>query len=142
VGRLDLASRGLLLMTNDTRLAAWLTDPANAVARRYAVRARGEVTDEGAARLIEGVVDRGERLAAASVTVRKRSRRESHLLLTLHTGRNRQVRRLLACLGHEVTDLKRVAFGALSLGDLQPGAWRVLSHEELQRAFPGAPLRR
>lgn len=142
VGRLDLASSGLLLLTNDTRLAAWLTDPVNAVARRYVVSVRGEVTAAEAALLVAGVEDRGERLAAASVTVRKRSARESHLLLELHTGRNREVRRLLASLGHEVTALKRIAYGGLTLGDLSPGSWRIVSSEELRRAFPRAGRQR
>lgn len=141
VGRLDLATSGLLLMTNDTRFAAWVTDPRNGVPRRYAVTVRGEVSDETARALIQGVEDGGERLAARSAAVRKRSRRESHLLVELDEGRNREVRRLFEAAGHEVTRLKRISFGGLELGQLAPGQWREVSREELQEAFPGAPIR-
>jgi 23S rRNA pseudouridine2605 synthase len=141
VGRLDAATSGLLLLTNDTRLADWVTDPAQAVPRVYLVTVRGELTPERAGQLTAGVDDRGERLTARAAAVRKRSRRETHLVLQLTAGKNREVRRLLAALGHEVTALKRVAFGGLELGDLAPGAWRVVARAELRAAFPGAPVR-
>jgi 23S rRNA pseudouridine2605 synthase len=141
VGRLDAATSGLLLLTNDTRLADWLTDPTNAVPRVYLVTVRGELTDTAAQHLEEGLDDAGERLAARAVTVRKRSGRETHLVVTLTEGKNREIRRLLAAVGHEVTRLKRVAFGGLELGDLAVGKWREVSEEELKAAFPGAPMR-
>jgi 23S rRNA pseudouridine2605 synthase len=141
VGRLDAATSGLLLLTNDTRLADWLTDPANAVARVYLVTVRGELADAAARRLEEGLDDAGERLAARAVTVRKRSRRETHLVLELTEGKNREIRRLLAAVRHEVTRLKRVSFGGLELGDLAVGKWREVSAEELKAAFPGALMR-
>jgi 23S rRNA pseudouridine2605 synthase len=141
VGRLDAATSGLLLLTNDTRFADWVTDPANAVRRVYLVTARGDLSAERALQLTAGIDDAGERLAAERVTVRKRSRRETHLVLELTEGKNREVRRLLAALGHPVTALKRVAFGGLDLGTLAPAAWRALAPAELRAAFPGAPLR-
>lgn len=140
VGRLDAATTGLLLLTNDTRLADWVTDPGNAVPRIYLATVRGLLEDATARRLEEGIEDRGERLAASTVTVRKRSRRETHLILALTEGKNREIRRLLAAAGHEVTRLKRVSFGGLELGDLPPGQWRDVTIEELRAAFPGAPL--
>lgn len=141
VGRLDQATSGLLLLTNDTRLADWLTDPTSGVPRLYVATVRGLVTDAVARGLIEGLVDRGERLAATEATVLKRSRRESRLRLTLTEGRNREVRRLCAAIGHEVTRLVRVAYGGVALGDLAPGAWREVTPAELAAAFPGAPGR-
>ena len=78
---------------------------------------------------------------ARRVTVRKRSRRETHLVLELVEGKNREIRRMLSASGHEVTRLKRVSFGRLELGTLQPGQWRLVSPEELRAAFPGAPVR-
>lgn len=148
VGRLDLATSGLLLLTTDTRLADWLADPSNAVPRTYVVTVRGDVSDEEARQLETGVSDgrprgRGavaELLAARSVTVRKRSRRESHLTIELAEGKNREIRRMMEALGHEVTRLKRVAFGGVSLGDLAPGTWRPVPLDEAARAFPRAPL--
>jgi 23S rRNA pseudouridine2605 synthase len=139
VGRLDLATSGLLILTNDTRLADWLLDPANAVPRTYLVTVRGRVDDETCGRLEAGIVDRGERLSAAGARVRKASGRESHLVLTLTEGKNREIRRLLAAAGHEVTALKRVAFGGLTLGTLAPGEWHDLSREEVARDLRATP---
>jgi 23S rRNA pseudouridine2605 synthase len=128
-GRLDFATTGLLLLTSDTQLANWLTDPANEVPRLYVVTVRGRVTESDVACLTGGI------------TVRKASARESHLLVELREGRNRQVRRMFAGIGHEVTSLKRVRFGALDLGTLEPGAHREILHTEVAKAFPGAPVR-
>ncbi|HYO11883.1 MAG TPA: pseudouridine synthase [Thermoanaerobaculia bacterium] len=141
VGRLDAATSGLLLLTNDTRFADWVTDPRNEVPRVYLVTVRGELGEETARRLEEGVEESGERLAARSVHIRKRSRRETHLVVELTEGKNREIRRMLAAVGHEVTRLKRVSFGGLELGDLEPGRWRVIPEDELKRAFPDAPIR-
>lgn len=141
VGRLDAATTGLLLLTNDTRLSAWLTEPRNGVPRVYLATVRGEVAEAAARRMMEGLDDEGERLRADRVSVRKASGRESLLVIELATGKNREVRRLCKSVGHEVTRLKRVAFGGLELGELEAGQWRELSIKELQRAFPGAPIR-
>lgn len=132
VGRLDMASTGLLLLTTDTSLAAWLTDPVNGIIRRYVVTARGRVSDEAAQRMVAGI----GALTARRVEVLKRSGHETHLIVELTEGRNREIRRLLAAVGHEVTRLLRVAFGQLELGALQPGRWREVSLGEIQRAFP------
>lgn len=131
VGRLDLATSGLLLMTSDTALASWIENPSNAVPRTYVVTVRGEVSDTEVQAMIAGVTDRGEPLKAAAVTLRKRSKRESHLTITLTEGRNREIRRLCAALGHQVTRLKRVQIGDLALGDLAPGAVRSLTRREV-----------
>lgn len=141
VGRLDAATTGLLLLTNDTRFADWVTDPANAVPRVYLVTVRGELSDAAARRLQEGIEEGGEILSARKVNVRKRSRRETHLVVELDEGKNREIRRMLSASGHEVTRLKRVSFGGLELGNLEPGQWRTVPPEELRTAFPGAPVR-
>lgn len=125
VGRLDLASTGLLLLTSDTRLADWLTDPRNAIVRRYVVTIRGALAPEAPTSLP----------AAASLEVLKRSNRETHLIVELTEGKNREIRRMFEALGHEVTRLKRIAFGGLELGDLQPGQWREISRAECHEAF-------
>ena len=125
VGRLDMASTGLLLLTNDTQLANRLTDPAEAVVRRYVVTVRGAVDDAAAKRMMTGI----EGLTAKSVAIRKRSSRETHLLVELAEGKNREIRRMFDALGHEVTRLMRVAFGPIELGTLQPGQWRELARD-------------
>lgn len=140
VGRLDLATSGLLILTNDTQFANWLTDPAHAVPRIYLVTVEGRATDETAAALITGVMAGGERLSAAAASVRKASARESHLVITLLEGKNREVRRLLQAAGHPVTRLRRVQVGGLELGTLAPGKWRRVAEKELRRAFPAYPF--
>lgn len=124
VGRLDLASSGLLLLTNDTQLAERLTNPKTRVVRRYAVTVRGEVSDSQCAALERGVDD----LRAHSVAIRKRSRRETHLIVELMEGKNREIRRLFQSIGAEVTRLLRVAYGPIELGGLQPGQWKEIQH--------------
>ena len=138
VGRLDLASTGLLLLTTDTKLADRLTDPANAIVRRYVVTARGAVSDESIARLMAGV----EGLKAASVRLRKRSQRETHLVVELTEGKNREIRRIFTAVGHEVTKLMRVAFGTIELGALQPGEWREVTRDEAERTVQSARANR
>ncbi|MBY0496097.1 MAG: rRNA pseudouridine synthase [Cyanobacteria bacterium] len=142
VGRLDRATSGLLILTNETQLANWLTDPSTEIPRVYLVTARGEVTDEDAARLTAGVISRGERIAPADVVVRKRSKRESHVIMTLTEGKNREIRRLFDAIDHPVTQLRRVQFGGLQLGDLAPGQWRRVGEAEVSAAFPAYASRR
>jgi 23S rRNA pseudouridine2605 synthase len=131
VGRLDMATTGLLILTNDTKLSSYLTDPANAVLRTYLVTVTGEITAGQLAKAAAGIMDGGELLKPARIILRKGSGRESHLTVELTEGKNREIRRLFEALGHEVTALKRVAFGPLQLGSLEPGQFRRLTKEEL-----------
>jgi 23S rRNA pseudouridine2605 synthase len=133
VGRLDLASTGLLILTNDTQLAHRLTDPSRRVTREYVVTVRGRVTPDTARQIEAGLVvpaarpgGRSERLSASRVEIRKASGRESHLLVALTEGRNRELRRLFGAAGHEPTRIHRIRFGEYALGDLQPGQWREI----------------
>jgi 23S rRNA pseudouridine2605 synthase len=136
VGRLDATSSGLLLLTNDTRLADGITDPANGIVRRYVVTVRGELSNEDARRLEVGTESPVGHLRARRVAIRKRSRRETHLLVELTEGRNREIRRMLAAVDHEVKRLKRIGIGGLELGTLPPGRWRRVSAEEARASFP------
>jgi pseudouridine synthase len=135
VGRLDLASTGLLIFTNDTELANRLTDPEQRVPRRYVVTVRGRVTPETAQQIETGMTvpatapgARMERLSASHVTIRKASNRETHLIVELVEGKNRELRRLFAAVGHEPTRIHRISFGEYELGDLQPGQWKEGYH--------------
>lgn len=147
VGRLDRASTGLLLFTTDTDLANRLTDPAAGHTRRYVVTVRGRVDPEDAGQIETGIdtpAERGgrqarERLRATHVTIRKASGRETHLIVELTEGKNREIRRLFAAVGHEVTRLHRVAFGEYELGDLQPGQWRALTESPSRASAATAP---
>ena len=129
VGRLDRASTGLLLFTTDTQLANRLTNPANRIRRRYVVTVRGRVSSNTARRIESGIdvessKGRREQLMAQRVEIRKASGRETHLIVDLVEGKNRELRRLFEAAGHEVTRVHRIAFGSVELGDLQPGHWR------------------
>ncbi len=139
VGRLDMATSGLLLLTNDTRLSDWLTDPINKIIRIYVVSVEGKVTPENLVQLQQGIKDEGELLKPEKVLLRKSSHRESHLTVELTEGKNREIRRMFKAIGHEVTVLKRVAFGPLQLGDLSVGSGREISYKELAAAFPKLP---
>ncbi len=140
VGRLDFATSGLLLLTNDTQLAERLTNPSNAVRRSYIVTVRGEV-DEADCAVLEGGV---EDLAAERVSIRKRSGRETELMVDLTEGKNREIRRLFLSIGHEVIRLLRVRFGPIELGTLKPGEWREIGREEVFTIedIQGRPTRR
>lgn len=130
VGRLDKASEGLLLLTNDTRWAARLLDPASHVAKTYHVQVDAHPDDALLARLVAGVVDDGEHLAVRRASVLRLGTRSAWLELVLDEGRNRHIRRLLAALGVETLRLVRVAVGPLPLGDLPKGAVRALTAAE------------
>jgi 23S rRNA pseudouridine2605 synthase len=138
VGRLDVASSGLLLLTTDTALADRVTDPLSGVPRVYVVTVRGCVTPDEARRITDGVGV----LHAHDAIIRKASSRESHLTVELREGKNREVRRLFGAIGHEVTRLKRVQFGGLALGALGPGEWRELSRDEVDEAFSDETIAR
>jgi len=139
VGRLDMATTGLLILTNDTKLSSFLTDPANAVLRTYIVTVAGELTEAELAKAAAGIMDEGELLKPARLTLRKASGRESHLTVELTEGKNREIRRLFEALGHEVTALKRISFGPLQLGPLEPGQFRRLTKAELGLKETPAP---
>ena len=129
VGRLDQATSGLLLLTNDTDFSAFLVDPKNALPRVYLVTVRGHVSDKAVQQAIDGVRDDEEDLSCKQIVVQKRSNRESHLKVTLIEGKNREIRRLFKALGHEVTRLRRICFGPFELGSLVPGQWTETSLE-------------
>lgn len=133
VGRLDMHTTGLLILTTDTRLSAHLTDPANGIDRTYVVTVEGRVEEAAVKRLLKGIRDGGDVLKADAIAVRKTSGRESHMTVTLTEGKNREIRRMFKALGHEVTALKRIAFGPLVLGDLASGAYRDVNEKELRR---------
>lgn len=141
VGRLDFATTGLLLLTNDTKLSSYLTEPTSGIPRTYVVTVRGEITDEKLVAIRRGVRDEGEFLKPTRVELQKASGRESHLEVELMEGKNREIRRIFASVGNEVTRLKRIAYGPLVLDDLAIGAYRELTKAEVQAAFPRAPLR-
>ena len=135
VGRLDKASEGLLLLTNDSRWSSHLLAPASHVDKVYHVQVRGVVGEDVVARAAGGVVERetGERLDVKRIALQRvGSRSSAWLEVVLDEGRNRHIRRLFAALGIEVLRLVRVAIGPLALGTLPKGAWRLLTDDEVR----------
>lgn len=134
VGRLDLNSEGLLLMTNDGALANRLTHPRYGVEKTYYAVCDGRLTASEAARLTNGIeLEDGVTAPARVDAVRTTQRGDTSFLITIHEGRNRQIRRMLEAVGHRTLRLKRERFGPLSLGTLAPGEWRKLSDEEIKK---------
>lgn len=131
VGRLDLDSEGLLLMTNDGALAQRLTHPAGEIPKTYHVWVRGAA--EGAAERLSRLRDlEGEPIRPAGVKLLSRGEGTAKLSVTICQGKNRQIRRMCAACGLEVERLRRVREHTLSLGDLPPGKWRPLTAEEIR----------
>ncbi len=131
VGRLDRASEGLLLLSNDTAWAAGITDPVSQLEKTYHVQVSGIPDAAALAAMLAGVSDEGEHLAALRVSLLRAGDKNAWLEVVLDEGRNRHIRRLLTALGYEVLRLMRVAIGPVILGDLQKGAWRHLHPEEV-----------
>jgi pseudouridine synthase len=140
VGRLDLDSRGLVLLTDDGELAGRLMHPRYHVEKEYRVVVRGRPGADEIRRLSEGMVVRGERFEPAQVRVLDVEGADARLSMVLREGRKREVRRLWQALGHPVLDLQRVRIDGLELGDLAEGGVRPLRSDEVARLKTAAGL--
>ena len=130
VGRLDKDSEGLLLFTNDGALMQAMTHPSHQVDKTYEVTVTGEL--EGAEDRLSAVTELdGEPIVPAQVEIMERRQGQALLRVTIHQGKNRQIRRMCAQVGLQVTRLRRVSEDALTLGDLKPGQWRYLTDAEV-----------
>jgi len=132
IGRLDRTSEGLILLTNDGGLANLLAHPRYGVEKKYLVQVAGVPTAELLDRLRQGVRLAEGEVHAKRITLRSQHKESAVLEMVLDEGKNREIRRMLAKLGHKVHQLKRVAVGGLSLGNLLPGQWRQLSWGEVE----------
>lgn len=130
VGRLDKASEGLLLLTNDSEWAARVSAPATHLDKTYHVQISTVANDALLAALRTGVQSEGDRLRVRRVDILRRGERNSWLEIVLDEGKNRHIRRMLDTLGIEVLRLVRVAIGPLALGDLAKGTTRALTPAE------------
>jgi 23S rRNA pseudouridine2605 synthase len=131
VGRLDIMSEGLLLLTNDGEAAHRLLHPSSETPRRYEVLLVGEPPPDLIRRLLEGVLlEDGLAVADGARLEPSPGGRGTRLVIDLHEGRNREIRRMMDALGVRIRSLKRLAFGTVELGVLRPGEWRELSPEE------------
>ena len=136
VGRLDYETEGLLLLTNDGQLMQDLTHPSHEVEKRYRVRARGDLAPRALGRLESGVtLDDGHHTAPARVELLPDDPAfpgQKNLMISVHEGHNRLVRRMFAAVGAQVTFLRRESIGNLTLGTLKPGAFRHLTEGEVK----------
>jgi 23S rRNA pseudouridine2605 synthase len=140
VGRLDINSSGLLLLTDSGELANRLMHPRFEVEREYAARIRGELRPDERTRLLEGVaLDDGARARFDRIEIQKKGEGANHWYrVVLHEGRNREVRRLFEAVGHEVSRLTRLRYGSVELPrDLAPGEWRELATGLVKGLFEG-----
>ena len=134
VGRLDYDSEGLILLTNDGDLMQRLLHPSREVPKQYLAKVSNQVTEEELRRLRRGVKLDDDRLTSpAEVRLVRQEAFDSVVLVTIHEGRNRQVRKMFEAIGHQVVSLKRVAFGPIRLNDLPRGQWRRLTPAEVAK---------
>ena len=134
VGRLDYDSEGLLLLTNDGDLMNKVLHPSFEIQKSYLTKVSNNVSDDEIRMLRKGVMIEGKLTSPAEVRLIRHDTFSTDLLITIHEGRNRQVRKMIEAVGHQVVRLKRVRFGPVQLVDLPSGMWRKLTAEEIGRA--------
>lgn len=133
VGRLDRNSEGLLLLTNDGDFANGIMHPSREVTKTYRVTVKPPVTEEMLAQMSVGVtLDDGFQTAPANIVTQVKEPERVVLLVTIHEGKKREVRRMCDAVGLEVMRLRRISIGPVKLGMLKPGTWRDLTSEEIR----------
>lgn len=133
VGRLDQSSEGLMLLTNDGDLAQQLTHPRYGIRKVYRVNVAGKIDGETMRSMRKGIYISDGFVRVEGAKIIKARARVTELEITLREGKNREIRRILARLGHKVQTLRRIAIGPLRMGDLPVGAHRALTREEVRR---------
>ncbi len=141
VGRLDEETEGIILVTNDGALANRIAHPRYKISKVYLAKARGRMTDEALSSVRKGMHFSDGKFKPHSVTLQRRGREWTRVLIHLKEGRNREIRRLFARLGHPVLTLKRDRIGGLTVRGLKTGGVKRISREEVEQAFSTAPIR-
>ncbi|QDT12255.1 pseudouridine synthase [Planctomycetes bacterium K23_9] len=142
VGRLDRSSEGLILLTNDGDLAQMLAHPKFGVRKIYRVTVAGKVESETMRNMRTGIYIAEGHVKVEGAKIIKAKSKVTELEITLREGKNREIRRILARLGHKVQTLRRIAIGPLRLGDVPPGAYRLVSKEEVRKLHAAAEASR
>ena len=132
VGRLDYNTTGALIMTNDGKLTYRITHPKHELEKTYRVLVKGVVSEEKVRRLRSGVDIGGYITKKAKVQIIKGGQKSTLVEVSIHEGKNRQVRKMFAAVGNPVQELERVAIGKIRLGHLRPGHYRKLTREEVE----------
>jgi len=131
VGRLDFTTEGLLLLTNDGELANRLTHPSHEVGKRYFAVVDSFVSAADVKKLEKGVFIEGGKTAPAHIKIMRAAEDRTELTITIHEGRNRQVRKMFEAIEKNVVFLKRISVGDLNLGNLKKGEYRFLTEDEI-----------
>ena len=142
VGGLDLSSEGLIILTNDGDLAQTLAHPKHGVRKVYRVTVAGKVEPESMRKMREGVYIAEGLVRVEGARILKARPRATEMEISLREGKNREIRRILARMGHKVQTLRRIAIGTLRLGDMPSGAYRKISREEVKKLVAAAELSR
>ncbi|MHB8809028.1 MAG: pseudouridine synthase [Desulfobulbaceae bacterium] len=137
VGRLDYDTEGALLLTNDGELGNTIIHPSYEVNKTYVATVAGRPEEEQIRQLEKGIILDGRKTWPARIKILAEKKNETTVELIIHEGKKRQVRRMLAAIGHPVKTLKRTAYGGLKLGNLPSGSYRVLTLKELKKIFSG-----
>lgn len=135
VGRLDIDTEGALILTNDGDLAQKIQHPSHETNKTYEVLAKGIIKTGTIRSLEKGIIVDGRKTWPAAITQIRKQEFQTKLLVTIHEGRKRQVRKMFQTVGHPVVNLKRVAYGRLQLGNLQSGSYRFLSPDDLKKIY-------
>ncbi|MFQ5455562.1 MAG: pseudouridine synthase [Nitrospirota bacterium] len=131
VGRLDFETEGLLILTNDGDLANGLMHPRNEVRKVYLAKIKGVITDKEIKRIERGIMIETGKTAPCRIKKRSIALKNSWIEITIHEGKNREIRRMMETIGHPVLKLNRVRYGLLTLGDMRIGEYRFLKPDEV-----------
>jgi 23S rRNA pseudouridine2605 synthase len=131
IGRLDYNSSGLLLLTNDGELTYKLTHPKHEVDKTYVIKIKGVPEESEIDKLREGVMLEGKKTLPANINIIERSDKWAKIQISIHEGRNRQIRKMFDIINHPVIKLKRISMGKIQIGILREGEWRHLTLEEI-----------
>lgn len=140
VGRLDKDTEGLLFLTNDGTFGLRLTHPRYKMPKTYRVEVKGELTGAEVEKLLKGISSEGQWLHAERIFQIRSLGYSTELHLVLGEGKKRQIRRMMAAVGHPVKRLVRLAIGPIKLGELKTGQWRYLTDEEIQALSKTSPV--
>lgn len=131
VGRLDYDTEGLLILTNDGELTYRITHPSHNIDKTYQAVVKGRISAQDIAAFKQGIIIEGYKTAPARLEIIRMLGEDTLVHITIHEGRNRQVRKMCDAIGHKVLKLKRICIGKLELGDLKVGSWRHMTKEEV-----------
>ena len=132
IGRLDYDTSGLLLLTDDGDLANKLMHPKYRIFKTYEADIKGSISEDSINILKNGILIDGYKTAPAKVKLINRSQKNTSVQISIHEGKNRQVRKMFEKIGHRVIKLKRISFGNINLGELSEGQWKYLTDDEIK----------